>query len=266
MQNKMVQALMYEREKLFQNIFNVANKPSANKDITIVMKMKKELINLVKQNHDLINKYNGLKTKALKLIEMVKELKEENERLQEPNNGDLERSEYTHDVKLFNHRQNAQNAPQHIPNVSHHMSNVPQHMPTVFNHATPQTVNEQHGDQVNITETEQHYDNYIQKENDSSDMDNKTLVIPNTSNYNDHMITPPESTQYIHSDHQNSPVSPGGVITLNPAELIIASNESEHPVANEQPVVAQQPENAIVQTSDVISPDNVSFFQGVDIN
>ena len=52
MQNKMIESLMFEREKIFQDIFNVSNKPRGgnNKDFTVVMKMKNRYNKLLKKN------------------------------------------------------------------------------------------------------------------------------------------------------------------------------------------------------------------------
>jgi hypothetical protein len=97
MQDKMVQALMFEREKMFQNIFNVSNNPKDGGDFTIVMKMKTEMVKLVKENHTLSSKYGRLKSKAMELLDIVKVQKEKLEELQEPDNFKLEHSEREHD-------------------------------------------------------------------------------------------------------------------------------------------------------------------------
>lgn len=104
MQDKMVQALMFEREKMFQKIFNVSNKPKNGGDFTIVMKMKTEMVKLVKENHALTGKYNRLKEKATELLDIVKEQKEKLEKLQEPDNFRLEQSEREHDRYHDEHR------------------------------------------------------------------------------------------------------------------------------------------------------------------
>lgn len=104
MQDKMVQALMFEREKMFQKIFNVSNKPKDGGDFTIVMKMKTEMVKLVKENHTLSSKYGRLKDKAMELLDIVKEQKEELEKLKEPDNSKLEHSEREHDRYRDEHR------------------------------------------------------------------------------------------------------------------------------------------------------------------
>jgi hypothetical protein len=105
MQDKMVQALMFEREKMFQKIFNVSNKPKDGGDFTIVMKMKTEMVKLVKENHTLSSKYGRLKCKAMELLDIIKEQKEKLEKLQEPDNIKLEHSEHEHDKYRDEHRQ-----------------------------------------------------------------------------------------------------------------------------------------------------------------
>jgi hypothetical protein len=97
MQDKMVQALMFEREKMFQKIFNVSNKPKNGGDFTVVMKMKSEMIKLVKENHTLTSKYGRLKDKSIRLLGIVKEQKEKMDKLQEPTNTKLEYAEQEHD-------------------------------------------------------------------------------------------------------------------------------------------------------------------------
>lgn len=96
MQDKMVQALMFEREKMFQKIFNVSNKPKDGGDFTIVMKMKTEMVKLVKENHAISSKYGRLKVKAMELLGIIKEQKEKLEKLQEPENVKLEHAEREH--------------------------------------------------------------------------------------------------------------------------------------------------------------------------
>ena len=68
----MVEALMYEREKMFRNFFEATTTPNKNKNLNMVMKMKSEMVKLVKQNHILTGKYNKLKDKALSLLDIVK--------------------------------------------------------------------------------------------------------------------------------------------------------------------------------------------------
>jgi hypothetical protein len=104
MQDKMVQALMFEREKMFQKIFNVSNKPKDGGDFTIVMKMKTEMVKLVKENHALSSKYGRLKDKAMELLGIIKEQKEKLEKLQEPDNVKLEHAEREHDQYRDEHR------------------------------------------------------------------------------------------------------------------------------------------------------------------
>lgn len=72
MQDKMVEALMFEREKMFRSFFEATTKPNKNKDLSIIMKMKEEMIKLVKQNHMIVGKYNKLKDKTLVLLDLVK--------------------------------------------------------------------------------------------------------------------------------------------------------------------------------------------------
>jgi hypothetical protein len=104
MQDKMVQALMFEREKMFQKIFNVSNKPKDGGDFTIVMKMKSEVVKLVKENYSLTSKYAKLKNKALELLQIVKEQKDMLEKLKEPDNRRLEQSEQENDRQYDENR------------------------------------------------------------------------------------------------------------------------------------------------------------------
>ena len=104
MQDKMVQALMFEREKMFQKIFTVSNKPKDGGDFTIVMKMKTEMVKLVKENHALTGKYNKLKEKAVELLNILKEQKEKLEKLQEQNNSKPEHSEHEPNRKAEEYR------------------------------------------------------------------------------------------------------------------------------------------------------------------
>ena len=97
MQDKMVQALMFEREKMFQEMFNVSNKPAGNGDFTLVMKMKNEMVKLVKDNHGLTCKYNKLKDKALELLDIVKVQKEKINTLTEQSNIHSEQHGYRSD-------------------------------------------------------------------------------------------------------------------------------------------------------------------------
>lgn len=85
MQDKMVQALMFEREKMFQKVFNVSNKPAGGGDFTMVMKMKTEMVKLVKENHTIISKYKKLKNKAVGLLEIIKEQQEKIDQLKGSN-------------------------------------------------------------------------------------------------------------------------------------------------------------------------------------
>lgn len=105
MQDKMVEALMFEREKMFQKIFNVSNKPKNGGDFTIVMKLKTEMIKLVKENHALTGKYNKLKEKTMELLNIVKEQKEKLEKIQESDNFKLENSEREHNMQVEENRQ-----------------------------------------------------------------------------------------------------------------------------------------------------------------
>jgi hypothetical protein len=124
MQDKMVCALMFEREKLFQEIFNTTNRPSDNKNMTIVMKMKIELKKFVKENHELVTKYNKLKDNALKLISMAKLQKRKIEELEEklnnynaPSNDILAQTEYTHNntiTEQHKHNYERNNGDMHV--------------------------------------------------------------------------------------------------------------------------------------------------------
>jgi hypothetical protein len=140
MQDKMVQSLMFEREKMFQKIFNVSNKPKDGGDFTIVMKMKTEVVKLVKENHALSSKYGKLKNRALELLKIVKEQKEKLEKLQEPDNFKLENAERDHDQYRDDYRHKQYN--EHHP--------------------------------------EQNFDRYREEQNrDMIDRNDRTLYIPN---------------------------------------------------------------------------------------
>jgi hypothetical protein len=93
MQDKMVQALMFEREKMFQRIFNVQNKPSGGGGFDVIMKMKAEMIKLVKKNHLMATKYDKLKEKTLELLNKLHEQSAELKALQEPANEILAHAE-----------------------------------------------------------------------------------------------------------------------------------------------------------------------------
>lgn len=76
MQNKMVESLMFEREKMFQKIFNGSNKPDDGNNFTVIMKMKTEMVKLVKEHHKMISKYDNLKRKAVEMLGVIKEQRE----------------------------------------------------------------------------------------------------------------------------------------------------------------------------------------------
>jgi hypothetical protein len=109
MQDKMVQSLMFEREKMFQKIFNVSNKPKGGGDFTVVMKMKSEVVKLVKENHILTSKYGRLKDKTMVLLGIVKEQKEKLDKMHEPTNSKLEYAEHEHDHHHDEHRRKLYN-------------------------------------------------------------------------------------------------------------------------------------------------------------
>lgn len=99
MQDKMVEALMFEREKMFQKIFNVSHKPVGGENYPIVAKMKTEVIKLVKENHHLTKKYKKLKEKSLNLLDIIKKQCDEIESLKEPNDEILEQAEKYRELK-----------------------------------------------------------------------------------------------------------------------------------------------------------------------
>lgn len=71
MQDKMVESLIFERDKMFQKIFKVTNKPVENANYTIITNMKKEMVKLIKYNHTVTKKYNKLKENHMKIIELL---------------------------------------------------------------------------------------------------------------------------------------------------------------------------------------------------
>jgi hypothetical protein len=116
MQDKMVQALMFEREKMFQSIFTVTNKTKGGGEFTINMKIKTEMVKLVKENHALTGKYGRLKDKALELLNIVKTQKERLEKLEklhEPDNHRLEQSERENNRYYDERRRDAYNNHNH---------------------------------------------------------------------------------------------------------------------------------------------------------
>ena len=89
MQDKMVEALMFQREKMFQNFFVSGNRKQST-DYAVINKMKKEMVRLVKENHSAVSKHQDIKSKALKLIDIIRnkdkqlnELKTQNQKLNE---------------------------------------------------------------------------------------------------------------------------------------------------------------------------------------
>ena len=57
MQDKMINALVFEREKMFQKFFKISYNPRNGGEYPLVAKMKSEMVKLVKQNHLLLTKY-----------------------------------------------------------------------------------------------------------------------------------------------------------------------------------------------------------------
>jgi hypothetical protein len=83
MQDKMVETLMFEREKMFQKIFNVSNK-SAPTNSTIVVKLKSEIVALVKKNIVLISKCERLTREKDMLEGIVRKYSQYQRPVQEP--------------------------------------------------------------------------------------------------------------------------------------------------------------------------------------
>lgn len=77
MQNKMVEALMFEREKLFRDFFAETAKSTQSSGVPINNHMKKQIISLVKKNHYLSSQNKKLKDCAIKLLGEVKRLQTE---------------------------------------------------------------------------------------------------------------------------------------------------------------------------------------------
>ena len=107
LQDKMVHALIFEREKRFQQIFNVSNKPVMRGDYKMVTRLKKEIVKLIKKNHALANKYNALKAKTLELIEYTKGQQQQLREFKEPSNRDLELNERDRYNREQNRRYNS---------------------------------------------------------------------------------------------------------------------------------------------------------------
>jgi hypothetical protein len=74
MQDKMVESLMYEREKMFQKVFDVSHKPNGG-HMKVVQKMKAEVVKLLKANHGLSARSMLLKNQALELLNIAKDQK-----------------------------------------------------------------------------------------------------------------------------------------------------------------------------------------------
>lgn len=106
MQNKMVEALMFEREKMFQNIFRASNQSSGqpDKDFIIMNKMKDQIVKLVKSNQMLTSKYDSLKNKTAELLELVKGQAHE-----------LENIRTKERVDLYNRQPTTYQPPQPVP-------------------------------------------------------------------------------------------------------------------------------------------------------
>jgi len=78
LQDKMIDILIFERERLYQQMFNVSTKTP---DITVIKRVKSEMITLVQENYELATKYNTLKNKTVALITLVRDQKKEIEEL-----------------------------------------------------------------------------------------------------------------------------------------------------------------------------------------
>jgi hypothetical protein len=109
MQDKMVEALMFEREKMFQKIFNASNKTQGGDGFKVVVKMKKEMVKLVKKNIMMVAKYKKLREHALGLSEEIEQLKN---KLQagEPPNQELQQAEERHNAEITDFRERHYNA------------------------------------------------------------------------------------------------------------------------------------------------------------
>lgn len=73
MQDCMVQALMFEREKMFQKIFSTSTETQDGASFAMVTRLKQELVKVAREKYVVECKHNKIKTKALDLIKLTKE-------------------------------------------------------------------------------------------------------------------------------------------------------------------------------------------------
>jgi hypothetical protein len=266
MQNKMVQALMYEREKLFQDIFNVANKPKDNRDITIVMKMKKEMVKLIKENHEIVIKYKSLKDKALRLINLVKEQNEELEKLREPDNTVLEQSERYHNDSVDEHRRD--DYERHTEHDNQDDRHAYDRDRLSYERPRPQTP------KSNIA---RNYDNIMEKKDTVRDTEDRTLTIPPEKKY------PYTRVPRTHRTFQPEPPisnvmrfasEPTPMVTMDPGTTFGGNAADDNPSITKPTqdeletgplTITSSSSSSAVEPRDSIAPASNDFFS-VDIN
>jgi hypothetical protein len=100
MQDKMVQALMFEREKMFQDFFKGVNESNNHGNFAMIQQMREKMVVLVKEKHTIAEKYRRLKCKIEKLLIIIKKQQEQLNSMKEPDNEELERSEHIHDKRI----------------------------------------------------------------------------------------------------------------------------------------------------------------------
>jgi len=257
MQDKMVQALMFEREKMFRNFFTATNNPNKSQDFTIIMKMKAEMIKLVKKNHILTNNYNKLKDKTMRLLDIVKGQKKRiskiEEELKHNNKPDInvgsKFSEYSNNKQSHIDNDRSIYIPQQTGNVFEHSkitqpiqnnyvnpvtSHSPKYQGNVYNNSKHTT----HTSRLNELPTR------VESQNISSMMvDNKfdtSHVVPEVS------PVVPEASHVVpevsHVVPEVSPVVP----------------EASHVVPEVSHVVPEV--SPVIENNNVISLDNSEFF------
>ena len=76
MQDCMVQALMFEREKMFQKIFSTSTETQDGASFAMVTRLKQELVKIAREKYIIECKHNKIKSKTLDLIKLTKEYKQ----------------------------------------------------------------------------------------------------------------------------------------------------------------------------------------------
>jgi hypothetical protein len=241
MQDKMVQALMFEREKMFQKIFNVSHKPKDSGDFTIVMKMKKEMTKLVKENHILTSKYKKIQQKALKLLEIVKEQRKQIKDLEEQISDEVE--------------------------VVHEQINYkPQHEPTSI--IVSETVTEPTSPtpEPPIDHHPIHNFNNFKKEQEIKETNDNELIIPPDQGYTNVKL---DNSYHPNVTRENLLTIPSstltGNISLKPEDEDVIYTEN-NVVGDENKEESDKEESDKEGTFNSVGPTSNSFFNNINID